>query len=173
VLRPADANETAEAWRVAVKHRTGPVALVLTRQKLSLVDRTTHGAASGVAKGAYVLKDAASGKPKAVILATGSEVEIALKAQTELEASGTPTRVVSMPSMELFASQSAEYQASVLPKGVRRVAVEAAHPMSWHRWVGADGAIVGIGTFGASAPYQKLYEEYGITVGAVVAAVRG
>jgi transketolase len=173
VLRPADANETAEAWRVALKHRTGPVAIVLTRQKLALIDRTTHAAASGVAKGAYVLKDAADGAAaKAVIIATGSEVGIALKAQTELESSGTPTRVVSMPSMELFAGQSAEYQAAVLPAGVRRVAVEAAHPMPWHRWVGADGAIIGIETFGASAPYQKLYEEYGITVAKVVAAVR-
>jgi transketolase len=173
VLRPADANETAEAWRVALKHRTGPVAIVLTRQQLALIDRATHAAASGVAKGAYVLKDAADGAAaKAVIIATGSEVGIALKAQTELESSGTPTRVVSMPSMELFAGQSAEYQAAVLPAGVRRVAVEAAHPMPWHRWVGADGAIIGIETFGASAPYQKLYEEYGITVAKVVAAVR-
>jgi transketolase len=173
VLRPADANETAEAWRVAVKHRTGPVALVLTRQKLPLIDRETHAAASGVAKGAYVIKDAADGAAaKALIIATGSEVEIALKAQAELEGTGTPTRVVSMPSMELFAEQTAEYQAAVLPPGVRRVAVEAAHPMSWHRWVGADGAIVGIETFGASAPYQKLYEEYGITVAKVVAATR-
>jgi transketolase len=149
------------------------VAIVLTRQKLALIDRATHAAASGVAKGAYVLKDAADGAAaKAVIIATGSEVGIALKAQTELESSGTPTRVVSMPSMELFAGQSAEYQAAVLPAGVRRVAVEAAHPMPWHRWVGADGAIIGIETFGASAPYQKLYEEYGITVAKVVAAVR-
>ena len=173
VLRPGDANETAEAWRTALKHRTGPVAIVLTRQKLSLVDRTTHGAASGVAKGAYVLKDAPEGsKPGTVIIATGSEVEIALKAQAELVKEGVSTRVVSMPSMELFASQPEAYRDSVLPPDVRRVAVEAAHPMSWYRWVGADGAIVGIETFGASAPYQKLYEEYGITAAKVVAAVR-
>ena len=172
VIRPGDANETAEAWRVALKHRTGPVALVLTRQKLSFVDRTTHGAASGLAKGAYVLKDAANGAaPKAVIIATGSEVEIALKAQAELEAAGTPVRVVSMPSMELFAAQSAEYRESVLPRGVRRVAVEAAHPMSWYRWVGEEGAVVGIETFGASAPYQRIYREFGITADEVVAAV--
>ncbi|MBA3854769.1 MAG: transketolase, partial [Gemmatimonas sp.] len=172
VLRPADAQETAEAWRTALKHRTGPSALVLTRQKLPLIDRSTHGAASGVAKGAYVLKDAPEGqKAKAVIIATGSEVEIALKAQTELAAKGVATRVVSMPSMELFAQQPKEYQASVLPDGVRRVAVEAAHPMSWHRWVGADGAIVGIDGFGASAPAPKLFQEYGITAQAIVAAV--
>ena len=172
VLRPADAQETAEAWRTALKHRTGPSALVLTRQKLPLIDRSTHGAANGVAKGAYVLKDAPEGqKAKAVIIATGSEVEIALKAQTELAAKGVATRVVSMPSMELFAQQSKEYQASVLPDGVRRVAVEAAHPMSWHRWIGADGAIVGIDGFGASTPAPKLFQEYGITAQAVVAAV--
>ena len=172
VLRPADAQETAEAWRTALKHRTGPSALVLTRQKLPLIDRSTHGAASGVAKGAYVLKDAPEGqKAKAVIIATGSEVEIALKAQTELAAKGIETRVVSMPSMELFAQQPKEYQAAVLPEGVRRVAVEAAHPMSWHRWVGQDGAIVGIDGFGASAPAPKLFQEYGITAQAIVAAV--
>jgi transketolase len=155
-----------------VKNRTGPVALVLTRQKLPLIDRATHGAVSGVAKGAYVLKDAPAGqKPRAVIIATGSEVELALKAQVELLKQDVPTRVVSMPSMELFASQSASYQDEVLPRGIKRVAVEAAHPQSWHRWVGPDGAIVGIETFGASAPYQKLYEEYGITAAAVVKAV--
>ena len=173
VLRPADANETAEAWRAALKHRTGPVAIALTRQKLPLIDRSTHGAASGVAKGAYVLKDAPEGSaPKAVIMASGSEVEIALNAQAALLEQGVPTRVVSMASMELFAAQPAAYQAEVLPEDVRRVAVEAAHPMSWYRWVGADGAIVGIDGFGASAPYQKLYEEYGITTAKVVAAVR-
>lgn len=172
VLRPADAQETAEAWRTALKHRTGPSALVLTRQKLGLIDRSTHAAASGLAKGAYVLKDAPEGTaPKTVIIATGSEVEIALKAQAELAAKGVATRVVSMPSMELFAQQPKEYQSSVLPAGVRRVAIEAAHPMSWHRWVGADGAIVGIDGFGASAPAPKLYQEYGITAEAVVAAV--
>ena len=172
VLRPADAQETAEAWRVALKHRTGPSALILTRQKLPLIDRRSHAAASGVAKGAYVLMDAPDGQtPKAVIIATGSEVEVALKAQAELAAKGVATRVVSMPSMELFAQQPKEYQASVLPEGIRRVAVEAAHPMSWQRWVGADGAIVGIDGFGASAPAPKLFQEYGITAQAVVAAV--
>ena len=173
VIRPGDANETAEAWRVALRHRTGPVALILTRQKLAFIDRTTHGAAGELAKGAYVLKDAGNGAaPKSVIIATGSEVEIALKAQVELEASGLPTRVVSMPSMELFAEQTAEYRESVLPRGVKRVAIEAAHPMSWYKWIGDEGAIVGIETFGASAPAPRLYEEYGITAAKIVAAVR-
>jgi len=174
VLRPADAAETTEAWRMALRYRTGPSAIVLTRQKLPLIDRTTHAAASGAHQGAYVLKDAPAGAAvKAVILASGSEVEIALKAQAELAAAGTATRVVSMISMEVFAAQDAAYRDAVLPAGVRRVAVEAAHPMSWQRWVGLDGAVVGIETFGASAPYQRLYEEYGITAAAVVRAVRG
>ncbi len=174
VLRPADAAETAEAWRMALRYRTGPSAIVLTRQKLPLIDRTTHGAVSGATKGAYVLKDVAEGQAlQAVILASGSEVEIALKAQGELAAQGVGARVVSMLSMEVFGAQDAAYQESVLPAGVKRVAIEAAHPMPWYKWVGLDGAIVGIETFGASAPFQKLYEEYGITAGAVVTAVRG
>ena len=174
VLRPADANEVAEAWRIALMHRTGPSAIVLTRQKLSFVDRTTHAPALEATRGAYVLQDAPAGTtPAAVILASGSEVEIALAAQRELAAAGTPTRVVSMLSMELFAAQDAAYRAQVLPAGVKRVAIEAAHPMSWHRWVGETGTIIGIETFGASAPYQTLYREYGITAAAVMQAVRG
>jgi transketolase len=174
VLRPADANEVAEAWRIALMHRDGPSAIILTRQKLSCVDRTTHAPAIDATKGAYVLKDAPAGStPAAVILASGSEVEIALKAQTELAAGGIATRVVSMCSMELFAAQDAAYQASVLPAGIRRVAIEAAHPMSWYRWVGDTGTIIGISTFGASAPAPTLYREYSITAEAVVRAVRG
>jgi transketolase len=172
VVRPADANETAEAWRIAVKHRTGPTALVLTRQKLSLFDRTTLGVARGVAKGAYVLADADGGAPAVVILSSGSEVEIALKAREQLAAAGVRARVVSMPCMELFAQQDAAYRESVLPRNIPRVAIEAAHPMSWYRWVGLSGAIVGIETFGASAPYQKLYAEYGITAENLVATVK-
>ena len=174
VLRPADANEVAECWRIALMHRDGPSAIILTRQKLSCVDRTTHAPAIDATKGAYILKDAPSGTtPAAVILASGSEVEIALAAQAELASSGIATRVVSMCSMELFAAQDAAYRASVLPNGIRRVAIEAAHPMSWQRWVGDTGTIIGISTFGASAPAPTLYREYGITANAVVRAVRG
>ena len=174
VLRPADANEVSEAWRIALMHRDGPSAIILTRQKLACVDRTTHAPAIDATKGAYVLKDAPAGTtPAAVILASGSEVEIALAAQAELASSGIATRVVSMCSMELFAAQDAAYRASVLPNGIRRVAIEAAHPMSWQRWVGDTGTIIGISTFGASAPAPTLYREYGITAAAVVAAVRG
>jgi transketolase len=172
VIRPADANETAEAWKVAIKRRTGPTALVLTRQKLPLIDRTKAGAANGLARGAYVLMDSASGPPRAVIMATGSEVEIALKARELLAAERVGIRVVSMPCLELFAQQTAEYRDSVLPKAVRRVAIEAAHPMSWYRWVGTDGVILGIDHFGASAPYQKLYEEFGLTAARLVESVR-
>ena len=172
VIRPADANETAEAWKVAIKHRTGPIALVLTRQKLPLIDRTKSGAADGVARGAYVLVDSASGPPRAVIIASGSEVEIALKARELLAAERVGVRVVSMPCHELFAQQTAEYRDSVLPKNVRRVAIEAAHPMSWYRWVGTDGMVIGIDHFGASAPYQKLYEEFGLTAARLAESVR-
>ncbi len=172
VIRPADANETAEAWKVALKHRTGPTAIVLTRQKLSLIDRAKSGAASGVARGAYVVVDSASGPPRAVIMASGSEVEIALKARDLLAEERVGVRVVSMPCHELFAQQSAEYRESVLPKNLRRAAIEAAHPMSWYRWVGIDGVIIGLDHFGASAPYQKLYEEFGITAAHLVESVR-
>jgi transketolase len=172
VIRPADANEAAEAWKAAIKHRTGPTALVFTRQKLSLVDRAKMGAANGLARGAYVLADPASGPPRAVILSSGSEVEIALKARELLAAERVGVRVVSMPCHELFAEQPDEYRESVLPRNVRRVAIEAAHPMSWYRWVGGDGVVIGLDHFGASAPYLKLYEEFGITAAHLVEAVK-
>ena len=163
VIRPADANETAEAWRTALKHTTGPVALVLTRQKLAFFDRAKTGAASGVSQGAYVLLDAVGGKPDVVLMASGSEVGIVFDAAGKLASAGIKARVVSMASMELFAQQPAAYQASVLPTGVKRIAMEAAHPMSWYRWVGDDGAIMGIDHFGASAPYQEIYKHFGLT----------
>ncbi|MBK8247388.1 MAG: transketolase [Gemmatimonadetes bacterium] len=169
VLRPADANETAESWRVAIAHRTGPVALVLTRQKLPLIDRSNRGAASEVARGGYVL-DAGNGAAAVVLMASGSEVGIALEAQGALAAKGVAARVVSVPSHELFLQQDAAYRASVLPAGVKRIAIEAAHPMSWDRLIGDQGTVIGIETFGASAPYQVLYREYGLTVERVVAA---
>ncbi len=172
VIRPADANETAEAWRVAVAHDDGPVAMALTRQNLPVLDRSKLGAAAGLARGAYVLSDASDGLPDAVILSSGSEVHIALEAQTRLHSHGVQARVVSMPSMELFARQPQAYRDEVLPPSVRtRVAVEAAHPMAWQRWVGDHGAIIGLTHFGASAPYERLYQEFGITPDDVVGAV--
>jgi len=172
VIRPADAAETAEAWRSALLITHGPVALVLTRQKLPLIDRTKYGAVDGAGRGAYVLADAAAGTPDIVLLASGSEVSIAMEAHAALVADGVQARLVSMPSQELFLSQPPEYQAAVLPPGIRRVAIEAAHPMSWQRFVGPDGAIIGIETFGASAPFQILYKEYGITAEHVVREAR-
>jgi transketolase len=163
LIRPADASETAEAWRAALKHK-GPVALVLTRQKLGFIDRTKYASASGVAKGAYVLADAPGGSPQIVLMSSGSEVSLILEAQQKLEAEGIRARAVSMPSHEFFAAQPKEYRDSVLPAGVKRVAIEAAHPMSWYRWVGSDGAILGLERFGASAPYKELYEHLGLTV---------
>jgi len=168
VIRPADANETAEAWRVAIAHRTGPVALALTRQKLPLIDRTGRGAAAELAKGAYVLSEGAGGDPQIVLMASGSEVSLILEAQSILAAEGIRARAVSVPSHELFAQQPAEYQAAVLPKGIRRIAIEAAHPMSWYRLVGSDGVVIGIEKFGASAPYERIYQEYGLTARHVV-----
>jgi len=171
LIRPADATETAVAWRVAVEHDGGPVALVLTRQKLGFIDRTVYAPAEGLEKGAYVLADPPSGKaPQVVLLSSGSEVALILKAHLQLAENGIASRVVSMPSMELFARQADEYQKSVLPAGVPRVAIEAAHPMSWYRWVGSDGVVLGLTRFGASAPYEKIYEHLGLTVQKVVDA---
>ena len=168
LIRPADASETAEAWRVALKHRKGPVALVLTRQKLSFIDRTRYASASGLARGAYVLADSPGGAPEVVLISSGSEVALILDAQKKLEADGIRARTVSMPSHELFARQDQSYRDSVLLKGVRRVAMEAAHPMSWYRWVGNDGVILGLERFGASAPAARIYTEFGLTVDRVV-----
>jgi len=167
LIRPADASETAEAWRAALKHK-GPVALVLTRQKLPFIDRSKYASASGLARGAYVLADTAGGAPQVVMMSSGSEVSLILEAQKKLEADGIRTRAVSMPSHELFARQDQAYRDSVLPKGVKRIAIEAAHPMSWYRWVGDDGVIIGIERFGASAPAPTIYEHLGITADRVI-----
>jgi transketolase len=168
LIRPADASETAEAWRAALKHKKGPVALVLTRQKLSFIDRTKYAPATGLARGAYVLADAPGGAPEIVLMSSGSEVALVLDAQKKLEAGGIRARAVSMPSHELFARQDESYRNSVLPKGIKRIAMEAAHPMSWYRWVGDDGVILGIERFGASAPAATIYTHLGITVDRLV-----
>jgi transketolase len=168
VIRPADASETAEAWRAALKHKKGPVALVLTRQKLAFIDRDKYASAAGVARGGYVLADAPGGSPNVVLMSSGSEVALILEAQKKLEAEGIRARAVSMPSLELFARQDQAYRDSVLPKGVKRIAMEAAHPMSWYHWVGDDGVVLGIERFGASAPAATLFTELGITVDRLV-----
>jgi transketolase len=168
VIRPADATEVVEAWRAAVVHQGGPVALVLTRQKVPVVDRAKYAPATGLSRGGYVLADAPGGKPEIVLLGTGSEVDLVLGAYEKLKADGRQPRAVSMPCVEYFAKQPSDYRDAVLPPGVPRLAVEAAAPQSWYRWVGERGAILGIERFGASAPYQRIYQELGLTVERVV-----
>jgi transketolase len=171
VVRPADATETTVAWRTILEHDDRPAGLILTRQNLPVIDRSTHESAEGVAKGAYVLKDASSGIPQVILIATGSEVAIALEARELLEAEGTPTRVVSMPCREWFEAQDASYRQEVLPPEVRaRVSIEAAVAMGWRDFVGDDGECLSLEHFGASAPYKILYEQFGITADRAVAA---
>jgi transketolase len=164
LFRPADANETAEAWAAAIETTHAPVALVLTRQNVPTLDRSKLGAASGLARGGYILADVEGGDPEVVLIASGSEVHIVLDARDRLEKKGVRARVVSMPSIERFEAQPREYRDSVLPPAVRkRVAMEAAATMPWYRLVGDEGSVIGLDHFGASAPYQKLYQEFGLT----------
>jgi transketolase len=173
VLRPADANEVVEAWRFIMPLRHQPVALVLTRQALPTVDRTRYAPASGLANGAYVLADAPDGRPTVVLLATGSEVSLCVAAHERLAADGIRARVVSMPSWELFEQQSQEYRDRVLPPDVTaRVAVEQASTFGWERYVGLGGAIIGMRTFGASAPLKALQKKFGFTPDHLVAAAK-
>ena len=173
-LRPADANETIEAWRVAMERRDGPTMLVLTRQKLPVLDRAVVGPADGVRRGAYVLLDPPGpGGVHAILLATGSEVGVALEAAGILVSEGIRARVVSMPSWELFEAQPERYRDSVLDPAVRvRVAVEAAGPFGWSRWTTDDGAIVGMEGFGASAPGERLFQEFKLTPAQVADVTR-
>ncbi len=173
VLRPADANETVEAWRIAMRHTTGPVGLVLTRQKIPVLDRTTLAPAAGTAHGAYVLADTGGGLPELILIATGSEVSLALEAHRQLVGEGVRSRVVSMPSWELFEAQSAEYRDTVLPPAVQaRVSVEAGSPFGWERYVGPTGAIIGVNGFGSSAPGPVVMAKHGFTVEHVVATAK-
>jgi transketolase len=174
VIRPSDANETAVAWRVALERRHGPTALVLTRQNLPVLDRAVLAPAEGLSRGGYVLRREESGGPDVILIGTGSEVEIALAAAEVLRGRGIRVRVVALPSWELFEAQDASYREAVLPTEVTaRVAVEAASPFGWERYVGAGGAVVGIDRFGASAPARVLYRELGITAENVVTAALG
>ena len=172
VVRPADANETREAWRLALERTGAPTALALTRQNVPTLDRNRYGAADGLHRGAYVLADS-EGAPEVLLLATGSEVGLALEAKATLEEEGVAARVVSMPCWERFREQDPAYRDEVLPPAVTaRVAVEAASPLGWHEWIGRDGAFVGLTRFGASAPYEEVYTHLGITAEAVAEAVR-
>jgi transketolase len=172
VVRPGDANETVACWRHILENPHGPAALALTRQNVPTVDRAEgFASADGAARGGYVLQEAGNGLPDLILIATGSEVQLAVEARTALEAEGVPTRVVSMPCLEWFEAQDEAYRQSVLPRRVAaRVAVEAGIAQGWWRYVGDGGEVVGIEHFGASAPYQSLYEQFGITAAAVVAA---
>jgi transketolase len=173
VVRPCDANETVEAWRWAMTHREGPVALVLTRQKLPVIDRKQFGAASGLARGAYVLADAEGGRVDAIVIATGSEVPVALAARALLSKEGLGVRVVSMPCWETFAAQGDDYRDAVLPAAVpARVSVEAGVTFGWSQWIGTRGIAVGIDRYGASAPGETNMEKFGFTAENVVRAVR-
>jgi transketolase len=171
VVRPADANETAWAWRQALTHTDRPTALALSRQPLPVLDRESLGAAEGVARGGYVLAEASDGQPQVILIGTGSEVQLCLTARDRLEAEGRPTRVVSMPCQEWFRAQDAAYRESVLPRGVRaRISVEAAIAMSWRDLVGDCGECVSLEHYGASAPHTVLFEQFGFTPDRVVAA---
>jgi len=165
VIRPCDANETAYAWRVAIETQNHPVALVLTRQDVPTLDRNRYASATGLKRGAYVLAEAANGRPEIILIATGSEVSLVAEAQRELEKQNIQTRLVSMPSWELFDAQVEEYRHSVFPPSIRaRLAVEAGATQGWHRYVGDLGAVIGLDHFGASAPAPVLIREYGFTV---------
>jgi transketolase len=170
VIRPGDANESVVAWQVAIERAHGPTALIFSRQKLPVFDQTKLASAQGVRKGAYTLLDADGGSPEVLLLATGSEVALALEAHAELAKQGTRARVVSFPSWELFEAQSQEYRDSVLPPSVTaRLSIEAGVGLGWHRWVGERGDIMSIEHFGASAPYKEIYKHFGLTVGDAVA----
>jgi transketolase len=173
VLRPCDANEVVEAWKIAIYRSGGPTLIALTRQKVPILDRNTYSLASGLARGAYVLADLGDAPPDAILMATGSEVSLITKAGEKLSKEGINVRLVSFPSWELFEQQGEEYQDSVLPPDVMaRLAVEAGRSQGWHRWVGDKGAIMAVETFGASAPNKVIFEKYGFTVENVIKQIK-
>jgi len=173
VLRPGDANEVVEAWKIAMQTSHGPVLLVLSRQAIPTLDRTKYASATGVAKGAYVLADAPGPKPEVILMASGSEVYLCVDAYEKLKAEGVNARVVSMPSWEIFEKQDAAYKQSVLPSNVTaRVSVELAATLGWERYVGSKGQMIGMQRFGASAPWKDLQKKFGFTTDTVLAAAR-
>lgn len=173
VIRPADANEVAEAWQLILHIKDRPVSLVLTRQALPTLDRRKYAPTARVAKGAYILLDASDSKPDVLLMATGSEVSLRVDAHGQLASEGIQARVISIPSWELFESQSLEYRNSVLPpEVVARVAVEEASTFGWERYTGPRGAIIGIHSFGLSAPIEVIQRHFGFTPEHVVSAPR-
>src|SRR5262249_28663254 len=173
VLRPCDANEVVEAWKVIMQFHHHPAALILSRQALPTLDRTKYAAASSLARGAYVLADAPGGKPDVLLLATGSEVPLCVEAYERLTTEGIKARVVSMPSWELFDDQPQDYRDGVLPPAVTaRVSVEQASAFGWAKYVGTTGASISMRSFGASAPLKDLLKKFGFTAEHVVAAAK-
>ena len=173
VIRPADANETQQAWIAAIRRKDGPTLIALTRQALPVIDRTQYASAEGLHRGAYILKDFGHGVPQIILIASGSEVSLILAAAEKLAAEGVCVRTVSMPSWDLFKKQSAEYRESVLPRAIpKRIAIEMAVGMGWEKWVGDEGEIISIEKFGASAPYKVIMENYGFSVEHVVEIAR-
>jgi transketolase len=171
VLRPADAVETAAAWKIALTRKHGPTVLAFTRQSLPVLEETQQ--ADGTARGAYVLWEAKGGKPAVILMASGSEVHPVLKAAKQLEQEGIPARVVSFPSWELFAAQEAAYRESVLPASIAaRLAVEAGVGQGWEKWIGERGDMISIERFGASAPLAVLQEEFGFTAENIAARAK-
>jgi transketolase len=172
-LRPGDANEIVESWRLIMQLQHDPVCLVLSRQAMVTLDRSRYAPAAGVVHGGYVLGDAASGQPEVILIATGTEVQLAVAAYEELTAEGVAARVVSMPSWELFERQPLEYRERVLPPEVTaRIAIEQASTFGWERYVGSGGRVIGMTTFGASAPLKDLQTKFGFTPDAVTGAAR-
>jgi len=173
LIRPADANEVVEAWKVIMQLQHEPAAIVLSRQAVPTFDRSKYGAAAGVAKGAYILAGRAEGKPEVILMATGTEVWLCVSAYEQLKTEGIKARVVSMPSWNLFEHQGEDYKAQVLPPDVKaRVAVEQASTFGWSQYVGPTGAVIGMRRFGASAPIKDLQKKFGFTTENVVAAAR-
>ena len=171
LMRPADANEVVEAWKVIMQLRHEPAALVLTRQAVPTFDRSKYASATGVARGAYILADAPNGKPDVILMSSGSEVQLCIAAYEQLKSEGIQVRVVSTPSWDLFEHQDQAYKEEVLPPGVKaRVAVEQASTFGWSQYVGMTGIVVGMHTFGASAPLKELQKRFGFSPDKVVEA---
>jgi transketolase len=171
-IRPADANETVKAWQIALEHEGSPVALFLTRQKLPVIDRTKYADSDNLKMGAYIIKDARN-DPDVILMAAGSEVGITLEAAEKLEGSNIRARVVSFPSWELFEKQTADYKEKVFPSSVKaRVSVEAGVKQGWEKYVGDHGDCISIEKFGASAPYQTIFDNYGFTADNIVATAK-
>jgi len=174
VIRPADANEVSEAWRLAISRRDGPTALALTRQNLPTLDREIFSSASGLQRGAYVLADLGEGRPEIILMASGSEVSLIIAAGKRLAAEGVDVRLISFPSWELFTAQDQEYRNSVLIPNVQaRLSIEAGISQGWDRWVGDRGTIISIERYGASAPYETVYEKFGLSVENVIEHAKG